>query len=99
VDAKLELLSQRLESLRQLTGKLKDVRTPLLDKTISIKASDMPTFDSKVVSSTPSAASLADVAKEFLPKKRGRPTKEEEESADKKIKKIKTVVPIVKKKT
>jgi hypothetical protein len=98
VDAKLELLSQRLESLRQLTGKLKDVRSPLLDKTVSVKPLDMPTFDSKVVSSTPSAASLADVAKEFLPKKRGRPTKEEE-SADKKIKKIKTVVPIVKKKT
>jgi hypothetical protein len=102
VDAKLELLSQRLESLRQLSGKLKDFKGADIDKALNpaLKASlELGSLESKMVKPVTSSSNLMEVAKEFLPKKRGRPSKEEEASQDKKTKKIKTVVPIVKKKT
>ncbi len=101
VDAKLELLSQRLESLRQLSGKLKDFKGTDIDKALNpvLKASmELNTLESKIGKPIEASSSLSEVAKEFLPKKRGRPSKEEA-AKDKKTKKIKTVVPIVKKKT
>jgi len=100
VDMKLEILSQRLESLRQLSGKLKDFKGADIDKALQPQAPikrEMSSFEVKQM--TPSKSdSLMEVAKELIPKKRGRPSKEEEEE-EKKQKKIKTVVPIIKKKT
>lgn len=101
VDVKLEILSQRLESLRQLSGKLKDFKGVDIDKTLSpaLQATkELGGLESKIVKPSVGSASMMDVAKEMLPKKRGRPSKEEEE-LEKKQKKVKTVVPIVKKKT
>lgn len=101
VDMKLELLSQRLESLKQLSGKIKDFKSVDIDKALNpvLKASmELSNLESKVAKPSAALASVMEVAKEILPKKRGRPTKEEV-IADKKAKKVKTVVPLVKKKS
>ena len=102
VDAKLELLSQRLESLRQLSGKLKEFKTPLLEKGSVSAGVAGGGLENKIQIPVIPSTFVSDVAKEFLPRKRGRPSKEEEEQAqldDKKTKKIKTVTPIIKKKS
>ncbi len=99
VDAKLELLSQRLESLRQLSGKLKEVKG--IDQAIAPAlqiTADLASFEPKVMKSEQNIPAVSDVAREFLPKKRGRPVGSKEEPVEKKQKKIKTVTPILKKK-
>jgi len=101
VDAKLELLSQRLESLRQLSGKLKEFKTPLAEKGAASAVAAGGSLENKVQIPVIPSTFVSDVAKEFLPRKRGRPSKEEEEAQvdEKKTKKIKTVTPIIKKKS
>ncbi|MBS0585390.1 MAG: UPF0158 family protein [Verrucomicrobia bacterium] len=72
VDSKLEVLSQRLESLRHISHRLKEFRPTASgaeEKKTSITASAevIPESESK----------LSKVAMDLLPKKRGRPTKKE----------------------
>jgi hypothetical protein len=100
VDAKLELLSQRLESLRTLTGKIKDSKHEDIHKELrpQVKgAFELNSLESKVIKQTTGSSSLMNVAQESLPKKRGRPSKLVPQTQDKK-KKSKTVVQITKKK-
>ncbi len=86
VDSKLEVLSQRLESLRHLSHKLKEFRAPGvdLDKKSSITAS---------VEAVEAEPKLSQVAFGALPKKRGRPSKQDmkdmiEEKKKKGVKKV-----------
>jgi hypothetical protein len=102
IDTKLELLSQRLESLRHLSGRLSSFDITDLDKEqaifkeisagLGMKASIKPiepTHDRKPVSQ---------IAKEILPKKRGRPRKDSPEMQEfleqKKKTRVKKVTPI-----
>lgn len=89
VDTKLEILSQRLESLRYLSGRLKDVPgVPEGDKkmrTVITKA-----FEEEDSEMDPK---LAQIAQDLLPKKRGRPVQKDvkeliEEKKKKGIKKV-----------
>jgi len=103
VDSKLEMLSQRLESLRHLSGKLtsfsdadlskerrlmRDISTDLEDTVAEIESD----------SATKKKALVSSLAQDILPKKRGRPRKNSEEIKEliekKKLKKVKRVTPI-----
>jgi len=90
VDTKLEALSQRLESLRHLSDRLR--------KEVDFEGTGEEKII-KAISQTPSPAEekqdgkVLDVAKGFLPKKRGRPTKEDMPPKPG----VKNVTPIVKK--
>lgn len=99
IDTRLEALSQRLESLQQLSSKLRDIDDvsvgseekflKAVSKTLEVKEGEGA--ESKVLG----------VAKEFLPKKRGRPTKPsdiQEIMEKKKEAGIKHVTPIKKQK-
>jgi len=76
VDTKLEALSQRLESLRHLSAKLAGVGEAIGAEEESLL---------KAVSKVPvqEEPKVFEVAKELLPKKRGRPQKEAEEAPKK----------------
>lgn len=99
VDAKLEALSERLESLRHLSSRLSDIKgvTGIEKEERLLKAV------SKAVVEEPSEAlnkkkPISEVVKGFLPKKRERSLKETEEGVARKVPAIKTVTPIKKKK-
>ena len=87
VDSKLEVLSQRLESLRYLSGRLKDIegKDPALDKQLAsvVTAGLEEEEDPK----------LAHLVKGVLPKK-GKPRIGKEELIEKKKKGVKKVTPI-----
>ena len=76
IDSKLEALSQRLESLRHLSDRLK------ASEGLGIEEEErlIDSVSSRAVTSTePKKGRISDIAKGLLPKKRGRPPKEKEE--------------------
>jgi hypothetical protein len=76
IDSKLEALSQRLESLRHLSDRLK------ASEGLGIEEEErlIEAVSSRAVTSTePKKGKISDIAKGLLPKKRGRPPKEKEE--------------------
>lgn len=94
VDTKLEVLSQRLESLRHLSHKLKDFQVPEseADKKIksAISAADIDEYEEM-----PKVPVLSKIVQSVLPKKRGRPKKDMKELMEEKKKKgVKQVTPI-----
>ncbi|MCB1080835.1 MAG: UPF0158 family protein [Chlamydiia bacterium] len=75
IDSKLEALSQRLESLRHLSDRLK------ASEGLGIEAEErlIDAVSSRVTQTEPKKGKISDIAKGLLPKKRGRPPKEKEE--------------------
>ncbi|MGE0197397.1 MAG: UPF0158 family protein [Simkaniaceae bacterium] len=75
IDSKLEALSQRLESLRHLSDRLK------ASDGLGIEAEErlIDAVSSRVTQTEPKKGKISDIAKGLLPKKRGRPPKEKEE--------------------
>ncbi len=81
VDEKLEALSQRLESLRHLSHRLSGGENLLGGETSSGRTGKGKLSEKKSVEHLPDTkvAKMDLALEEFLPKKRGRPRKEEEE--------------------
>jgi hypothetical protein len=100
VDAKLQALSERLESLRHLSGRLSDIhditgadREDKFSKAVSKEEAEEEVEDS------PNKKKISEVVKDFLPKKREketRPRAKDQEGASKKPS-VKTVTQIQKK--
>ncbi|MDN3503984.1 MAG: UPF0158 family protein [Rhabdochlamydiaceae bacterium] len=87
IDTRLEMLSQRLESLRHISGRLKG------DKDLAA----IPTeSDRKIMSAVTSEARAADeqpsamskIAQGLIPKKRGRPKNEDKDEPHKRVKRV-----------
>jgi len=109
VDAKLEALSQRLESLRQLSTRLSSMEEILgsekeekllkaMSRTIVEKEPEEKEMAKRAGEAAPEQPRrILEVVKEFLPKKREKGQKPEELAAEKKPPVIKTVTPIQKK--
>jgi len=100
IDTRLEALSQRLESLQQLSSKLRDT-----DDLASAGEERLIKAVSQGFEKTPAEekTKVSGVVKEVLPKKRGRPVRGKEEIQELMEKKrkagIKQVTPIIKSKT
>ena len=83
VDTRLEMLSQRLESLRHISGRLKDIKD--IDAPVGEKKMMQAVSASNEVEDEPSA--LSKIAAGLMPKKRGRPAKEKTEE-QRRVKKV-----------
>jgi hypothetical protein len=97
VDTKLEALSQRLESLQQLSSKLRDVDDNVLAKEEKFIKAVSKSFEEE----EKEEGKIFEVAKEFLPKKKGKSLKDsdvQELMEKKKAAGIKQVTPIKSKK-
>lgn len=102
VDAKLQALSERLESLRHLSTRLVDVhditgieKEEKLIKAITKEVVELPEVEGE---GGEKKRSISDVVKVLLPKKRERPTKTSDEPVPPKRKEIKMVTPLQHKK-
>ncbi len=107
VDAKLQALSERLESLRHLSSRLADIhdipgieKEEKLIKAVAKEVEELPEITEEGVESGEKKRKILDVVKGFLPKKKERPVKgedQEETPQPPKKKEIKMVTPIQKK--
>jgi len=90
IDSRLEILSQRLESLRHISGRLKDFKEIDVDATTR-KSFQVMASDSLSLEEEEEGSALTKIAAGILPgnKKRGRPKTEEETK-----KRVKRVTPI-----
>ena len=103
VDAKLQALSERLESLRHLSSRLADIhditgieKEEKLIKAISKEVEEIPSITEEG-EAPPEKRRILDVVKGFLPKRREVPKPKPEEPMVARRKEIKTVTPIMKK--
>lgn len=103
VDAKLQALSERLESLRHLSTRLADIhditgieKEEKLIKAVSKEVEAIPSI-TKEGEAPPEKRRILDVVKGFLPKRREIPKPKPEEPMVARRKEIKTVTPIMKK--
>ena len=98
VDTKLEALSQRLESLRQLSSRLSGIEDIVGDKeTRLLKAVSQQPAAEPSEEESPKKRGLLDVVKGFLPRRKEKKTEAEEQSAPK-APAVKKVTPIQSKK-
>lgn len=90
VDAKLEVLSQRLESLRQLSDKLSDIKgsDERLFRGIPEVSLPKPIAAVQVTSEVKEGGGISSLFQNIVPKKRGRPTKGEEVQEKQKAKRV-----------
>ena len=79
IDSKLEALSQRLESLRHLSDRLKASQGLGLEDEKFIDGVGKRELQAETVEKGGKRRRVAEIAKGFLPKKRGRPPKEKAE--------------------
>jgi hypothetical protein len=95
VDVRLQALSERLESLRHLSSRLSDIKeiTGFEKEDRLLKAVTKATAPIEKEEEEGSAR-IQGVFKGFMPKKKGRPSKEEAEAFAKKPPTVKTVTPI-----
>jgi hypothetical protein len=101
VDAKLQALSERLESLRHLSTRLADIhditgieKEEKLIKAITREVEELPEVTREGEEGPEKKRKLLDVVKGFLPAKREKPLKATEGPVVAKKKEIKTVTPI-----
>jgi hypothetical protein len=102
VDAKLQALSERLESLRHLSSRLADIHeitgSDKEDQLIRSVSQRVSTSEEEVEEEQPKKR-LLDVVKDFLPSRKSKPAKAEgEEEVKKKVPSVKTVTQIQHKK-
>lgn len=100
VDAKLQALSERLESLRHLSSRLADIQeiTGTEDKLIRAVRKDVEEFVEEEEEELPKKKKILDVVKDFLPRKREpKPAAAKEAEEPRKKPSIKTVTQIQKK--
>ena len=99
VDAKLQALSERLESLRHLSSRLADIQgvagSEGEEKLIKAVSTE-PIEEDEEEESAGKKKGIMDVVKGFLPKRREKPVLKEKESSEpqKKAPAVKTVTPI-----
>jgi ferritin len=103
VDAKLQALSERLESLRHLSSRLADIQEIAIsgrdDKLIRQVSKDVEEYEEEDDEEHPKKKKILDVVKDFLPKKREKEPKSasHEEPQPPKKPTVKTVTQIQKK--
>lgn len=97
VDAKLQALSERLESLRQLSSRLIDVNEVIGSGKDEKLIKAMTKVEEEEEQSSRKGMGIAQVARGFMPKKRERAAPVEIEGTEKKRPTIKMVTPIQKK--
>jgi len=87
IDTRLEMLSQRLESLRHISGRLKGV------KDIAAVATEtdrkiMSSVTSEVQEKNEEPSAMSKIAQGLIPKKRGRPKKDDQDEPHKRVKRV-----------
>ena len=88
IDTRLEMLSQRLESLRHISGRIKGTKEIIPTSTTDVDKKMLSSVTSEAHEEDEEPSAMSKIAQGLIPKKRGRPKKAEKEEPHKRVKRV-----------